>query len=239
LEWVKIRKTLVVVSVLALILALSMVAWFASVGIPNPAFSGTTNGANQQTPSTSAYDMFLKIQGIPGESVDDAHKDWIGILSMSAGIGRPSSMGGPEYSKIVILKELDKSSPKLYEALNTGLVIASVEIEMVNPNNKTATMRIVLEDVMVSSIETGLSIFKEWGSASPIIYKAVDVSSPSLDKSSPMPINPPLAFGHDARYIEEVSLTYQAIHWNYTYSDAGGHAYSVTSGWDLVQNKVD
>jgi len=27
-----------------------------------------------------AYDAFLKIDGIPGESTDDKHKDWIEIL---------------------------------------------------------------------------------------------------------------------------------------------------------------
>ena len=30
-----------------------------------------------------AYDAFLKIDGIPGESTDDKHKDWIEILSFN------------------------------------------------------------------------------------------------------------------------------------------------------------
>jgi bacteriocin-like protein len=32
-----------------------------------------------------AYDAFLKIDGIPGESTDDKHKDWIEILSFNHG----------------------------------------------------------------------------------------------------------------------------------------------------------
>ena len=28
-----------------------------------------------------AFDAFLKVDGIPGESTDDKHKDWIEILS--------------------------------------------------------------------------------------------------------------------------------------------------------------
>jgi len=30
-----------------------------------------------------AVDVFLKIDGIPGESTDDKHKEWIEILSYS------------------------------------------------------------------------------------------------------------------------------------------------------------
>jgi len=217
-----------------------MAAWFISVGIPNPAFSGATNGADQPLPSTSAYDMFLKINSIPGESVDGEHKGWVDVISWSQEIRQPTTyMGGVEYSEIIILKEIDKASPKLYEALSKGEHIDEVEIAMVNPNNKTASMTIVLEDVMISAVETGLGIFKEWDSASPIIYKAIDNASPDLDKSTPMPINPPLAFGHDARYMEEVSFTYQKIHWIYTYVGEDGLTYNVTSGWDLVQNKAD
>jgi len=224
---------------LALVAALSLAAWLVSTGITNPAFTGLTNGAIQPPPAPAAYDIFMKISGIPGESTDGGHEDWIEVLSFSQGMGRPSTfMGGVEYSRAVILKELDKSSPKLYEALNTGLQIASLEIEMVNPDNRTASMKIILENVIVSSIETGLSIFKDWGSASPIIYKQVDSSSPQITKSSPM-LSKPLAFGHDARYMEEVSFTYQKIHWNYTYSGANGQNSSVVSGWDLLQNKVD
>lgn len=224
-------------SVLTLVAALAMAAWLVSLGIPNPAFSGTTNGAQQPSPSPSAYDMFLKIDGIPGESTDRDHSGWIEVLSFSQGIGRPMEyVGGTHYKEVVILKALDKSSPKLYEALNTGDEMASLEIDMVNPDNKTAVMKVVLEDVIITSIETGLVIFKDWGSASPIIYKAVDVSSPDIDKASPV-LSKPLAFGHDARCMEQVSFNFKKIQWIYTYTDAEGHNQTVTSGWDLVQNK--
>ena len=33
-----------------------------------------------------AFDAFLKIDGIPGESTDDKHKDWIEILSFDFGM---------------------------------------------------------------------------------------------------------------------------------------------------------
>ena len=33
-----------------------------------------------------AFDAFLKIDGIPGESTDDKHKDWIEVLSFDFGM---------------------------------------------------------------------------------------------------------------------------------------------------------
>ena len=38
-----------------------------------------------------AFDAFLKIDGIPGESTDSKHKDWIEVLSYSTGITQPTS----------------------------------------------------------------------------------------------------------------------------------------------------
>lgn len=217
--------------------ALAMAAWLVSLGVQNPAFSGTTNGAELPSPSPSAYDMFLRIEGIPGDSTDKAHEKWIDVLSFNQGMEqRMTHMGGTEYKQVEILKVIDQASPKLYEALNTGVVIPSLEIEIVDPDNKTAVMKVVLEDVMVTSIETGLTIFKDWGSASPIIYQGVDASSPQIAKASPI-LAKPLAFGHDARHIEEVSFSFKKIRWTYTYTDMEGQSQTVTSGWDLVQNK--
>lgn len=222
---------------MALVLALAMAAWLVSLGVQNPAFSGITNGADLPTPSASTYDMFLRIDGIPGESIDEAHEKWIDLLSFNQGMEQSMTyVGGTRFKEVEVLKAIDKASPKLYEALNTGEVIASLEIEIVNPDNKTAVMKVILEDVMVTSIETGLTIFKDWGSASPIIYQSVDISSPQISKASPI-LAKPLAFGHDARHLEEVTFSFKKIQWIYTYTDAGGQSQTVTSGWDLVQNK--
>ena len=38
-----------------------------------------------------AFDAFLKIDGIPGESADAKHKDWIDVLSYGFGIQQPTS----------------------------------------------------------------------------------------------------------------------------------------------------
>ena len=45
-------------------------------------------------PAMGAVQMFLDIAGIPGESTDKDHKDWIEVLSYSLGVANPASPGG-------------------------------------------------------------------------------------------------------------------------------------------------
>ena len=77
-----------------------------------------------------AFDAFIKIEGIPGESTDDAHADWIEVLSYSCGVSQPasgsaSSGGGAsaeraDFQDFSIVKALDKASPKLALACADG-----------------------------------------------------------------------------------------------------------------------
>lgn len=83
----------------------------------------------EETPSR-AVDIFMKIEGIPGESMDAKHQDWIEILSYSHGV---SSSGIPpkgikmsaqeeetDAETIRIRKYVDRASPKLAELADTG-----------------------------------------------------------------------------------------------------------------------
>src|SRR6058998_3948725 len=73
-----------------------------------------------------AYDSFLKIEGIKGESLDSKHKDEIEVLSFSWGATQPGAFGGgggtgkvsaQDFSFVV---KIDKSSPLLFKHLATG-----------------------------------------------------------------------------------------------------------------------
>ena len=39
-----------------------------------------------------AFDTFMKVDGIPGESQDDKHKDWIELLSFSHSFTQPLNL---------------------------------------------------------------------------------------------------------------------------------------------------
>ena len=86
-----------------------------------------------------ASDMFLKLDGIKGESTDDKHKDEIEIISFSwgaasnASIGSASTGGGSGkavFSDFTFQKRVDMSSPKLALLSARGEHIATATISI-------------------------------------------------------------------------------------------------------------
>ncbi len=74
----------------------------------------------QDIHASPAVDMFLKISGIPGESVDTRHRGEIDIDSFKWGMEQPrelrpgaSRAGKVTPSDIIITKKVDKASPDL------------------------------------------------------------------------------------------------------------------------------
>jgi type VI secretion system secreted protein Hcp len=113
-----------------------------------------------------AFDAFLKIEGIPGESTDDKHKDWIEVLSFSNGISQPasataSSAGGAtaeraNFQDFTISKLLDKASPKLMLACADGTHIKEVKMEICRAGgDKVKYMELKLSNCIVSSVSVG------------------------------------------------------------------------------------
>ena len=113
-----------------------------------------------------AFDAFLKIATIPGESTDDKHAGWIEISSFSHGVsqassGSVSSGGGRsaercDHQDFSIVKSLDKASPKLALACCKGEHINEVIIELCRSGgDKQKYMEYKLTDVIVSSVRPG------------------------------------------------------------------------------------
>lgn len=109
-----------------------------------------------------AVDMFLKIDGIDGEARDHKHKGAIELLSYSWGLAQtlaaPGGGGGagkPTVQDFVIVKQIDKSSPKLMEATCTGERLPAVQLSLVNKESQLEYMKIKLTDVLISSYQTG------------------------------------------------------------------------------------
>jgi type VI secretion system secreted protein Hcp len=81
-------------------------------------------------------DLFLKIDGIEGESPDDKHKNEIQLLTYSFGAAQPGSAGlggGVGIGKVQLhdfnfSKHVDKSSPKLFGATCSGKHIPTVTL---------------------------------------------------------------------------------------------------------------
>jgi type VI secretion system secreted protein Hcp len=75
-----------------------------------------------------AVDVFLKIQDIPGESKDAAHKDEIDVMSYSWGVSQTGTMGygggggagKANFQDFSFTMRMNKATPKLMDACATG-----------------------------------------------------------------------------------------------------------------------
>ena len=158
-----------------------------------------------------AQDIFLKIEGIQGESTDDKYKGWIEITGYTLGLNQPASAsastagGGSSeranFRDLAITKELDKSSPKLALYCADGTHIKEVILELCRAGgDKLKYMEYKLSDVIVSSIRT-----------------TGEIGIPT----------------------EKVTFNYGKIEWTYTQQRRadGAGAGNIATGWSLETNK--
>ncbi len=106
-------------------------------------------------------DMFLKIDGIKGESKDKTHKDTIDIESFSFGVSNGGTMsagggggaGKVSFQDIHVMKQADLSSPSLMEACAKGSHIKFALLTVRKAGGKQEEFyKIKLSDVIVSSV---------------------------------------------------------------------------------------
>jgi type VI secretion system secreted protein Hcp len=64
-----------------------------------------------------ALDMFCKIDGIDGESTDDAHADWIELLSYSHGVSQPVSGASRSGGRTQVVGRVDVLIFKILRSL--------------------------------------------------------------------------------------------------------------------------
>ena len=106
--------------------------------------------------------MFLKIEGIEGESQDSKHKEWIEVLSFGQGVSMPIQGSGPsrttgdsKHKDISVTKWIDKATPNLMLSSCNGRVFPKVEIDWVSSSDgNTNYMKYTLKDVIVTSVQT-------------------------------------------------------------------------------------
>ncbi|MFW6162404.1 MAG: Hcp family type VI secretion system effector [Planctomycetota bacterium] len=167
------------------------------------------------TESNDALDVFLKLDGIKGESTDAAHESWIEVLSYTLdvhqrhqGTGRPGSgpTGGSQTSAshLTIRKVTDAASAMLFSHCVQGSPIRKARLEVCEPaGDKHVVGAVDMRQVRVLSYD---------------------------DKG--------VADEHGApRPIEEIVLGYDKIEWEVTPIKHGGQSKAtVKRGWDLKTN---
>ena len=104
---------------------------------------------------------YMKLGDIKGESTDRDHKEWIDLLSMSHTIDRTNpntgaarQRGSATFGDIVVVKELDSSTPKLQESIAQGTRLASAVIDFTRSageERQETYLKYELKNVMISS----------------------------------------------------------------------------------------
>lgn len=159
-----------------------------------------------------AADMFLKIEGIKGESSDKSHPAEIEILSFSWGVaqnvtGSTSGGGGrttqrADISDFVVQKTMDAASSGLFYHCAAGKHIPSVVVSLHRAGeDKQLYAQYTLHDVIISN------------------YSAADSAGSGMPS-------------------ESVSFNFSKVEMKYQQMDAktGKPSGNFSSGWDLLKN---
>lgn len=158
-----------------------------------------------------ASDMYLKIEGVEGESADDKHKKEIDIESFSWGMTQTGTMhagGGGGAGKVnvqdmTITKKIDKSTPTLAIKCANGEHISKATLTCRKAGKEALEYYIVtMEGVMISSVSIGGS-------------------------------------EQDEQPTEMISLNFSKVNLKYTpqKTEGGSGDASVEAGWDVKAHK--
>ena len=162
-----------------------------------------------------ACDMFLKIQGIDGDSTDTAHEKWIEVSSYSHALSQAPggalsaqgvhTGGRADHADFSILHRLDSASPALALHCCNGKHIPETELQLCRAmGEKTLFMKYTFKDVIIASVSP----------------------SGTADSEDPIP-------------MEEITFRYGAIQWEYTPTDptgGGKTGAAKQAGWSTLQN---
>src|SRR6201996_3317776 len=111
-----------------------------------------------------AVDIFLKLDPIKGESLDDKHKDEIDILSWSFGesqsgtfhSGSGGGAGKGNVQDLHFTHFVDKATPELFKVCAKGTHIPKGTLTIRKAGDKPLEyLKIDMEEVLVSSVSTG------------------------------------------------------------------------------------
>jgi type VI secretion system secreted protein Hcp len=113
-----------------------------------------------------AVDYFLKLDGVSGESADQAHKDEIQVLSFSWGGSQISSVSGTggsgagkvDLSDFTIMTFFDKATPTLFKSLCAGTHIKTGTLSAIKSGaNGKPYLKVDFTELFVSSLQMSAS----------------------------------------------------------------------------------
>ena len=109
-----------------------------------------------------AIDIFMRIDGITGESKDAHHKNWIDVHNFTWGASQPNTLttgggggaGKVNFQDLKVTAAIDKAAPTILKHSAIGRHIPKLEISVCKAGGEQIEYsRITLDDVMVTGVE--------------------------------------------------------------------------------------
>jgi type VI secretion system secreted protein Hcp len=128
----------------------------------------------------SMSEIYVKIEGIEGESKDAKHKGWIDAINLSYGVSQSSSMftgggvGKADFSGLSFSHYFDQASPNLFNYCAAGKHIPKVEISACKSGGgQQEFAHITLTDVIVSGVTPNGNAGSMWVEAVSLSYSRI------------------------------------------------------------------
>jgi type VI secretion system secreted protein Hcp len=173
--------------------------------------------------ASPSLQIFLKLDGIDGESTDTQFPKHIEVLSYEQGLtqtiihmgGGGMAAGRPQFHDLRFRKSLDRASPSLLLACASGRRFASATFTF----RRQAPARPALYTVTLGAVLiTAVTQIAGAGAQYPLSFKALDSGDAA------------------AALLDEVALAYERIEWTYQILTKNGTPTGppVAAGWDIT-----
>lgn len=114
--------------------------------------------------ASAAVDMFIKIDDIPGESIDPEHSGEIDVISWSWGVthptainrgGKRSGSGRAGTGSITVKKNVDRSSPAIMKSCSTGTYYKQAVLTVrKGDGSRIEYVKVIMKDLIVKRVVT-------------------------------------------------------------------------------------
>ena len=169
-------------------------------------------------------DVFLKLDGIDGESAVKGHEKEIDVFSYEQGIdltvihggGGGSTAGRANFAPVRLRKNVDAASIPMLLACATGKHIKEARFTFRRGAAALEFYTVTLEDVLITHMVQRAGT----GAQYPLSFDALDVGAA------------------DNGFLDEVTLDYRRIRWEYRKQKPnGGVGATIKGGWDVDANR--
>jgi type VI secretion system secreted protein Hcp len=169
----------------------------------------------------SGLEIFLKLDGIEGESADKQHPKEIDVLSFGDGLSQATagaagaSVGRVTFASVHFRKAVDKASVPLLLACAGGKVLKDALFSFRRTGTPSEFYKVKLSDVLVTAVAQTAGVGEQY----PLTFKALEIG------------------GDRAGILDDVTLDYGKIEWEYRpLNPTGAPAVPIKGGWDFKKN---